>query len=287
MPEIEYRRKRPLVIEMLLWDGTNFEQVAAFTSGSHLVDLVRHGGGQIDVWNDQEDAWFAVPPGHYVVKSTLGEFYPRSPEAREATTEPGTGPGTGPIAVPEGGGIALRPAFSSTVVVAVSGAIDCESRANTEAAFAADGLRVVFVENAAAIAEFPAAERERHVREMADVTGAVTAGHFKSAIETVARQATFPGLDAVEASARNAEREQLRGEFGELEALLQIARQQESLCKERLGAVRELAARLDEEGGKLKRNAGIGSDALASLAYREGVTLERCAERVRKAASGS
>lgn len=85
MPEVERRRKRPLPVEMLLWDGTNSGQVDEFT-----VDRARFGdrGDQLEVWNDQERAWMPVPVGHHVVRSTLGELYPMSPEAREKTTEP-------------------------------------------------------------------------------------------------------------------------------------------------------------------------------------------------------
>jgi hypothetical protein len=88
VPEIEKRRKKPLVISVLLWDGTNPGQVAAFTGNGRNV---LHAGGQLDVWNNQEHAWFAVPCGHYVVRSTLGEFYPMSQAAYEGTTEPVTG----------------------------------------------------------------------------------------------------------------------------------------------------------------------------------------------------
>jgi hypothetical protein len=60
-----------------------------------------------------------------------------------------------PVIVPEGGAIALRPAWSSTVVVASHGAIPVETRIYTLAAFAQDGLQAVFVDNAAAIMDVP------------------------------------------------------------------------------------------------------------------------------------
>jgi hypothetical protein len=59
------------------------------------------------------------------------------------------------IAVPEDGAIALRPAWSATVVIAAGGIIADDMREKTLAAFAEDGLRVVFVENASALAELP------------------------------------------------------------------------------------------------------------------------------------
>jgi excisionase family DNA binding protein len=84
VPEIERCRKLPLVVEMLLWDGSNHGQIDEFAGD----DNVSRERGCLDVWNDQERAWIAVPLGHYVAKSTLGELYPVSPEAREATFEP-------------------------------------------------------------------------------------------------------------------------------------------------------------------------------------------------------
>lgn len=85
MPEVERRRKRPLVIEMLLWDGANLPQVIGFIGGE---DLASWEAGGLRVWNDQEKAWMAVPVGHRVAKGALGELYPMSPGAYEDTTEP-------------------------------------------------------------------------------------------------------------------------------------------------------------------------------------------------------
>jgi hypothetical protein len=85
VPEIEKRRKRPLVIEMLLWDGSNFAQVDDFTGNDSNAS--RDGDG-LEVWNDQERDWITVPLGHYVAKGALGEYYPVSPEAYAKTFEP-------------------------------------------------------------------------------------------------------------------------------------------------------------------------------------------------------
>lgn len=89
MPEIERLRKLPLVVEMLLWDGSNYEQVREFAGPGRKADLDHRGC--LAVWNDQEHDWLGVPPGHYVAKGALGELYPVSPEAREATFEPADG----------------------------------------------------------------------------------------------------------------------------------------------------------------------------------------------------
>lgn len=86
MPEIERLRKKPLVIEVLLWDGTNFAQIVEFTGSDGNADRV--GPGELKVWNEQENDWIGVPLGHYVAKGVLGEFYPLSPEAYERTYDP-------------------------------------------------------------------------------------------------------------------------------------------------------------------------------------------------------
>lgn len=89
MPEIERRRKKPLPIEVLVWDGTNFPQVDDFAGddGQGNRNARLYGAG-LEVWNDQDQAWLGVVLGHRVVRSTLGELYPMSEQAYEETTEP-------------------------------------------------------------------------------------------------------------------------------------------------------------------------------------------------------
>jgi hypothetical protein len=89
VPEIERRRKKPLVIETLLWDGTNFGQVDDFAGDDGQGNRnARLFGAGLEVWNEQEQAWFGVTLGHRVVRSTLGELYPMSQQAYEDTTDP-------------------------------------------------------------------------------------------------------------------------------------------------------------------------------------------------------
>ena len=90
MPEIERRWKKRLPVEVLLWDRTNAAQVDAFIGDETRVSWE---AGTLTVWNDQEEAWIAVPPGHRVVRGTFGEFYPMSPGAYEMTTEAETADG--------------------------------------------------------------------------------------------------------------------------------------------------------------------------------------------------
>jgi hypothetical protein len=96
VPEIEKRRKKPLPIEVLVWDGANFPQVDDFAGddgdGNRNARLF---GAGLMVWNDQEGAWLGVTLGHRVVRSTLGELYPMSQLAYEETTEPAYDEGPG------------------------------------------------------------------------------------------------------------------------------------------------------------------------------------------------
>jgi hypothetical protein len=60
-----------------------------------------------------------------------------------------------PVIVAEGETIALRPAWSSTVVIASHGTVSDEKRTEILVAFGRDRLHAVFVENADAIADLP------------------------------------------------------------------------------------------------------------------------------------
>lgn len=64
-------------------------------------------------------------------------------------------PAPEPAFLTEHGPLALRPALSATVVIAAREPIGEGPRTAMTAAFAQDGLRVVFAENADAIAELP------------------------------------------------------------------------------------------------------------------------------------
>jgi hypothetical protein len=90
MPEIERRRKKPLVVDVLLWDGTNYGQVRDFAGGDPEGgrNAMLLQSRELAVWNNQEQVWFDIPVGHYVVRGALGEMYGLSPEAYATTYEP-------------------------------------------------------------------------------------------------------------------------------------------------------------------------------------------------------
>lgn len=89
MPEIEEWRKRPIVIRMLEWDGSNEGQLAEFAGGGfHAVDPCdRIEDPEItgEVWDKLHGTWVGVKTGQCVVEGVLGEHYPLDPEARKAS----------------------------------------------------------------------------------------------------------------------------------------------------------------------------------------------------------
>jgi hypothetical protein len=93
---IERFRKRPIVVETILWDGTperaeeirnwigdGLEGESLFLAPEEMSGVNEHAR----VWNDQEHCWIPVPLGHRVVKGALGELYPISPAALVETFE--------------------------------------------------------------------------------------------------------------------------------------------------------------------------------------------------------
>lgn len=100
MPEIERRRKKPLPIEVLVWDGTNFGQVDGFAGDDGQGNRnARLFGAGLEVWNEQDQSWLGVMLGHRVAKGALGELYPMSQQAYEETTEPAAETGSASSAV--------------------------------------------------------------------------------------------------------------------------------------------------------------------------------------------
>lgn len=90
---IERFRKKPLVVDTMLWDGTTKRlfEIRAW------LDLVRmpldtplflyNAEWGLRLWNDQEGCYVDCPVGHRVVRGALDEFYPISPDAVAETYE--------------------------------------------------------------------------------------------------------------------------------------------------------------------------------------------------------
>jgi hypothetical protein len=73
-------RKKPVVVEAVLWTGHNLSEVLAFCPGSALV------GSEIYV--PTIDNYGYADVGDYIIKGVQGEFYPCKPDIFHATYEP-------------------------------------------------------------------------------------------------------------------------------------------------------------------------------------------------------
>ena len=88
-PAVRRYRKRPVTVSGVEWTGANYDAIRAFAVAADGAKCFRwRKEGALELWNDQEQAWIPCPPGHTVMRGVLGEFYPVSPEALEATFEP-------------------------------------------------------------------------------------------------------------------------------------------------------------------------------------------------------
>jgi hypothetical protein len=75
-------RKRPVVIDAVLWTGDNFEEMQEFTgaeifrAGIGLPHDDNEEGWPGEVYDVLHSTWIKVGVGNYVIKGTLGECYP-------------------------------------------------------------------------------------------------------------------------------------------------------------------------------------------------------------------
>lgn len=76
-------RKKPVVVEALLWSGSNPNEVKQFIGDSWTYKVI---GGQVRIAT-REGNMFAST-GDYIIKGIAGEFYPCKPDIFEATYEP-------------------------------------------------------------------------------------------------------------------------------------------------------------------------------------------------------
>jgi len=84
-PAVKHYRKKPVTVATLEWTGSNIAALREFTGDRGYLDRT---SGPLRIWNTEEGDWITCPVGHSVVRGRLGEFYPISPAALEATYEP-------------------------------------------------------------------------------------------------------------------------------------------------------------------------------------------------------
>ena len=86
-------RKKPVVVEALRFDGSNEDEVRAFTG-----NMCFRGRGQIpayddpditaEVWDKLHSTWVGVKNGQWIIRGVQGEFYPCDPDVFGVTYEP-------------------------------------------------------------------------------------------------------------------------------------------------------------------------------------------------------
>jgi hypothetical protein len=78
-------RKKPVVIEAILWSGDNELEVAAFFGQSDTFGL----HDDTNVWTIQTlEGEMTAKVGDWIIKGVKGEFYPCKPDIFDATYEP-------------------------------------------------------------------------------------------------------------------------------------------------------------------------------------------------------
>lgn len=91
-------RKKPVVIDAVLWDGSNVREVYSFMHGAPTIsgniahdkwdDFVRMHEGKPWMISTLEAKEHEVSVGDWIIKGVRGEHYSCKPEIFQATYEP-------------------------------------------------------------------------------------------------------------------------------------------------------------------------------------------------------
>lgn len=74
-------RKRPVVIDAVIWTGENTEEVLAFAGTSSFI----LAGNELLITT--LEGVMHVSPGDYVIRGVVGEYYPCKPDIFQKTYE--------------------------------------------------------------------------------------------------------------------------------------------------------------------------------------------------------
>ena len=95
--EIEEWRRRPAVVRMLRWDGSNEAQLDEFTVGGFRVidpcDRAEDPDVTAEVWDKVRSRWAGVETGQFVACGVLGEFSVLGEAERASGFDPAGAPG--------------------------------------------------------------------------------------------------------------------------------------------------------------------------------------------------
>lgn len=75
-------RKKPVVIEAVLWGGENYEEICKFMTGTLANPM---GDGKLSIPTLEGD--HTANPGDFIIKGVKGEFYPCKPDIFKETYE--------------------------------------------------------------------------------------------------------------------------------------------------------------------------------------------------------
>lgn len=80
-------RKKPVVIEAVLFDGVEFGEYSNFVPGEihHFRRLLASDGTALDIRT--LEGWVTASPGDWIIKGVAGEFYPCKPDIFAVTYE--------------------------------------------------------------------------------------------------------------------------------------------------------------------------------------------------------
>lgn len=82
-------RKKPVVVEAMLYDGANAKQVAAWCGGEVVDDRVGDDDNDVTIYVriSTLEGNMNASPGDYVIRGVSGEYYPCKPDIFEKTYE--------------------------------------------------------------------------------------------------------------------------------------------------------------------------------------------------------
>ena len=79
-------RKKPVVIEAVLWNGVKVSEVTDWISEAFHNDNIMRYGDKVIIKTLEGN--MIANPGDYIIKGVKGELYPCKPEIFEQTYEP-------------------------------------------------------------------------------------------------------------------------------------------------------------------------------------------------------
>lgn len=79
-------RKKPVVVEAVLWNGIQVSEVTEWIRDALRNDTIMRFGDKVVIKTLEGD--MIADPGDYIIKGVKGELYPCKPDIFEQTYEP-------------------------------------------------------------------------------------------------------------------------------------------------------------------------------------------------------